>query len=1047
VVLAARRRRPTRVSAPNRSRWGAVRSSAVLACALLAHAGEAIAQGSQEPGTLGAGHLGVALTALAAPALSEAATITYAWRRCSFYTTMAQADGATHLWPLSDAFATAADVLGSAPGHYLGAHALASSGPLDEQGGPGAQLDGSTSAVTLPGVFDQAGAGAYTFELWARPSTIDGVYRFLISREETVAGERQGTGIWLSDAGLGFERWSGGVSATITHAAGLPVGVWSQVVASYDGSTMRLFVNGVQVGSRASSAPLRSVSAPTTIGADAGGDSGFSAGDLADVAIYPQAIARAHVAARYADATHPPCSSIAGAGSSTYTPALADLGQTLSATSTSTGASHSASAGAQTEGPVDDGHGDVSLASIEGLTEGETVSGNVIVKASVSGLPADRIEWDVDGQYRYSKPGEAPYQYTWYTAAESNGPHTVTVKVWGPNAATPVSADVTVHVSNPTLHPVPLPFGEESVYAELDEGEEASAEDLLGNVWPARGYPLPYLQWPLNWQEDPYNEAYWEFYFYGLRPEATLLYEWEKTDNSAYLEKLIAILRSYVAYDRTRPEDTITFDNDHTSAYRTMELINFYVKLKIAGALPKDLEEDLARSLQKLGAFLAEPKHFEADYNHGFNEGIALLLLADNFPHMPGASGWRALALERLQQMLVNTIDADGVEVENSPFYQVYVLGLVYQIAQWAKHYEPALAAPYSEAASKMLRYTAAVTQPNGYLPMLGATATTYMPSQDPNVYGPMAAADPEFDFAFTRGAHGTPPPDGTVLFPVSGQFIMRSPLGSVSNLPNQTYVTFNSGTYRTSHSDLDAMGMTMYSNGSTLLPTSGLYTYTEEPWLEYFHGTRSHNTVVVDGKDQVQGSATAGSHGSSNGSTWASGVSGLYADVTHHRTIVVLRQGLSLVLDDLSSATSHKYAQTWHMAPGSNVRGSGGDTYVTNAAGIPTLTIRQADPAGMTEQSVFGATDPIQGWYSNGYGSKQPDWALEDTRTGTGALFTTLLAAGPYARQASTVVETAVAGGYQVGVCVGGTVGYSVMIPISNETAPTISSGACPAT
>ena len=248
-------------------------------------------------------------------------------------------------------------------------------------------------------------------------------------------------------------------------------------------------------------------------------------------------------------------------------------------------------------------------------------------------------------------------------------------------------------------------------------------------------------------------------------PRGDLLYEWETTGRSAYREELIAILRSYVAYDATRTEDTVTFDNDHTSAYRTMELVNFYVKLKVAHALPSDLEAGLGRSLQKLGAFLAESRHFEADFNHGFNEGAALLLLADNFPHMPGASGWRTLALERLKEMLANTIDADGVEVENSPFYQVYVLGLVYQIAQWAKRYEPALATPYLQAATKMLRYTADVTMPNGYLPMLGATATTYMPSQDPTVYGPMAAADPEFDFAYTRGAHGTPPPDGAVLF------------------------------------------------------------------------------------------------------------------------------------------------------------------------------------------------------------------------------------------------------------------------------------------
>ena len=93
--------------------------------------------------------------------------------------------------------------------------------------------------------------------------------------------------------------------------------------------------------------------------------------------------------------------------------------------------------------------------------------------------------------------------------------------------------------------------------------------------------------------------------------------------------------------------------------------------------------------------------------------------------------------------MLDSTLDADGVEVENSPFYHVYVLGLVYQIAQWAKLYEPALAPSYTPPRSKMLRYAAYVTQPSGYLPMLGATATTYMPAQDPTVYGPMAERRP----------------------------------------------------------------------------------------------------------------------------------------------------------------------------------------------------------------------------------------------------------------------------------------------------------------
>jgi hypothetical protein len=998
--------------------------------------------------TLAPAHLGIAVSAPQAPSVggAPAVNVSYAWQRCLPYSTLAQADGASDEWKLDDATATAVDSLGTASGKFTGSHTALADGALTGEHDPAAAFDGTTSALGVTGAPDYAGTQPYTIELWARPRTIDGTYRFLFAREQTTGNGRQGTGIWSSSGGLGFERWTDGVASTVHYAPGLAVGVWSQVTASYDGQTMRLYVNGTQVGSRETTMPLIAEPGPTEVGAAAGAHAGFFSGAIDEVTSYPRTLIRSHVSAHYAAAMSAPCAAIAGASVATYTPVLADLGRTLSVTVTSTNANGSASVQAQGAGPVDDGHGNYVQASIGGVAVSGTTSATAQVTAMLAGLPADRVEWDVDGQYRYAKPGEAPYQYTWYTAAESNGPHTVTVKLWGPNASTPVVTEVTVHVSNPTMHPTPLPLGEESAYAEMDEGEEASAQDLLGNVWPARGYPLPYLPWPLTWQEDPYHEAYWEFYFYGLRPEATLLYEWEKTGYAPYLEKLIAILRSYVTYDRTRSENRVTFDNDHTSAYRTMELVNSYVKLKIAHVLPQDLEEGLARSLQKLGGFLAEAKHFEADFNHGFNEGAALLLLADNFPHMQGASGWRSLALERLKTMLLNTIDADGVEVENSPFYQVYVLGLVYQIAQWAKRYEPALAAPYSEAASKMLRYTAEITQPNGYLPMLGATATTYMPGQDPNVYGPMAVADPEFDFAFTRGAKGTPPPDGTVLFPVSGQFIMRSPLGSAANLANQTYVTFNAGIYRTSHSDLDAMGMTMYSNGSTLLPTSGLYTYTEEPWLEYFHGTRSHNTVVVDGADQAQGSAQAGSRGSTGGSTWASGVSGLYAGVTHHRTIVVLRQGLTLVLDDLAGSASHRYAQMWHMAPGANVRNSGADTYVTNSSGTPTLTIRQADPSGMTTQSFSGAIEPIQGWYSNGYGAKQPGWALEDARVGTSALFTTLLTAGPYAGQASTVSETAAAGGHLVSVCVGDTVGYSVMIPSENAAKPTIAAGACPA-
>ena len=663
---------------------------------------------------------------------------------------------------------------------------------------------------------------------------------------------------------------------------------------------------------------------------------------------------------------------------------------------------------------------------------------------TVAGLPFDRVEFLVDGVVRYAKE-EPPLQYTWYTNAEPNGSHTLAVRVYGPRSSTPVTATMTVTASNKTVYPAPLPFGRESLYAEFNEGDAATANNLLDNVWPARGFALPKLGWPLTWTEDPYNDAYWRFYHYGLRPEASLLYEWRATGDRRYLDKLLAILRSFAAYDAIRPVNTLSFDNNHAAAYRAMTLVNYYFKLQQDGELPSDLRAGLEAAIAKLGTFLALPSHFEATYNHGFNEGAALLLIADNFPDMPGAGAWRTTALTRLQGMLDANLDADGVDVENSPFYHVYVLGLVYQIAQWAKLYEPALAPSYTLAAQRMLRYAAYVTQPSGYLPMLGATATTYMPAQDPTVYGPMALADPEFDFAYTRGAHGTPPPDGTYLFPSSGLFLMRSPLGAPSNLAQQTFVTFDAGPYRTEHSDLDALGITMYSNGSTVLPESGLFTYTDQPDRSYFHGTRAHNTVVVDGTDQSAGAATPGISGGDGGATWAKGTSALYPGVTHRRSVVVLRQGLSLVVDRLTGSATHDYTQTWHLPPDATPDANGQDVAVTSSAGKRILTIRQADPAGETLATSRGQTSPVlQGWYSSSYGSKVPAWALEYTRRATSAAFTTLLAAGPYAAQTSTVTTTPVSGGTQIDVCVGGSTGYAVTVPAADAAPIAVNGGAC---
>jgi Heparinase II/III-like protein len=248
----------------------------------------------------------------------------------------------------------------------------------------------------------------------------------------------------------------------------------------------------------------------------------------------------------------------------------------------------------------------------------------------------------------------------------------------------------------------------------------------------------------------------------------------------------------------------------------------------------------------------------------------------------------------------------------------------------------------------------------------------------------------------------------------------MRAPLADAARAVDRTFLTFDAGRYRTDHSHLDALGMTMYSGGATVLPEAGLFTYEPGVGFAYFHGTRGHNTVMVDGADQASGDATPGPFGTFPHGTWASGTSGLYPGVTHDRSVVLLRQDLVLVLDRLASAEEHDYAQLWHLPAGSHVTQTADGISVTPAAGAagPALALTQADVAGLDVRTVTGATNPMQGWISRAYGAKTPSPALEFHRRGRAARLATLLATGPGASGGSTVRQSAVPGGRRVEVC-----------------------------
>lgn len=538
--------------------------------------------------------------------------------------------------------------------------------------------------------------------------------------------------------------------------------------------------------------------------------------------------------------------------------------------------------------------------------------------------------------------------------------------------------------------------GPEVVYNFLDEGYLDYADLMLEDTWyTANRYDEIYLGWPLTWTEDPLDEKYWRFIFYSLRPTRHLLYAYRVTGDTRYRDKLIDVLYSFADSGASSP----FIDDKHTAAFLTMVLVNTYVKLQRTGDLPGDLAASLEAIIRDRGAFLEDSAHFELHNNHGVTQAAALMLIAANFPDFEESPTWRDLAADRLTLVVDKNVADDGVQVEQSPFYHFYVLNFFWQLHDWNQAWDiwddPAFAA----AVDGMVDFATYVTQPDGHLPLIGSTDDYDMRAKFPEIYRAIGDVRPDFRYVYTAGALGEPPDPTNRLFETSGWAILRSGFGETRDPIEEAQVIFDVGPYRTGHSHLDALSVVAFADGHRLLVDSGLFTYEAGDQHDYYWSTRAHNTVVVDGLEQIIGSAFAGTHQTGEGWAWQSGYHDLYDSVRHARGVLLIENLGMLVIDELQGEgdAEHEFEQLWHFPPGVVVTPTDSAATITNAEEASFAHVQQA--LGVDEVITYnGSLDPLQGWYSDDYEIEYSAPVTGFSVTGSSATFVTLVSFAEWA-------------------------------------------------
>ena len=545
--------------------------------------------------------------------------------------------------------------------------------------------------------------------------------------------------------------------------------------------------------------------------------------------------------------------------------------------------------------------------------------------------------------------------------------------------------------------------GKENALEFLEGGDRRIAEGILRNIYEVPRFDPVEIE-NINWSEDPYGEPYWQFVFYSLRPSRHLLNTWIATGDDQYRLKLLKIVGGFLDEGMDGP---FSWDK-HGTAWRTLVLVNTWWKLREGDGLPVDLGTRMLEALEVHGAFLVKEANYEGHSNHGVTQATALYLLAVNFPDLPGADLWLAVASERLNAGIGNLVDDDGVMVENSPFYHFYTLKLYWDISSYIKKHNLSEGRELGQVIEKMVSYATYILQPNLQVPTIGASVIDEIRYR--GRYKEMADTDPNFLYVLTQGEKGVRPSKRNVQFPVGGQTIMRSGWSAGKDFANQTQIIFDVGSYRTNHSDFDALSFHLFSRGVALLPDSGLYTYEEGPWKSYFHGTSSHNTVVVDGLDQdttwraisngtvvldIPKKVFPGTFYENDEVVYQSAQHNLYVGVTHRRAIALIGDNLVLIIDNLISSSKHTYEQKFHLFSEAKLDINGLMVVATGDQPDQSITVQQLLQDETNLRVTKGQESPINGFCSEHYESAVPCYALSYVKNAETTSYVTLLQIG----------------------------------------------------
>lgn len=496
------------------------------------------------------------------------------------------------------------------------------------------------------------------------------------------------------------------------------------------------------------------------------------------------------------------------------------------------------------------------------------------------------------------------------------------------------------------------------------------------------------------------------------------------TGDLAYLDALRALLESW--FDAC---PHLRGPNWCSSLELGLRLISWHLAYSIAGGAGSPMfdgadgrrfRDAWLRAIYRHNRFVMGhlSTYASSSNNHLIGEAAGVFTACCTWPCWPEAREWRDDARRILLGEIRRQVHADGVDKEQTTWYQQFVASLFLTAGLAGRRAGVELEPLYWQTLGRMLEFVSAIMDVGGHVPMIGDADDGLVFALEPKyaldpfrsllgvgarLYGDSLWEQQAEGHTTTaqwlcggvEPLHGVAPEsayrrEDRCRFPDGGYYVLGRGLGA----PDEIRVVADAGPLGflsiAAHGHADCLSMTLSVRGREQLVDPGTYAYHTDPqWRSYFRGTAAHNTLRVDGEDQSRiGGAflwlekarpelTRFERTAEHDLLVAShdGFMRLPDPVRHVREIRLVKDESAIeITDRLLCNGAHGIERFWHFAESCSVTLDGGAAVSTDGEVEVRIDVEEQDARA---QLLRGSEAPIGGWVSRGFGVKSPSTTL----------------------------------------------------------------------